>query len=86
MADDEIRMALAEWLGEAEKPRGRYMADVRHPLKARRLDDRPSLVGGPRPAYVPQVSVPDLAPCSKCGEAVTMSKWWRHSCLATKED
>lgn len=84
MEQVELDMALADWLGEKEKPRGRYMADVRHPLKSRRLDDRPKLAQAPRLPFVPKAEVPREAPCAKCGKVVSIDEWWAHSCFGPR--
>jgi len=67
------------------KPRSRYMADVRHPLKPRPLDDRPTKVAkGPRRPFEKKPTVPKEAPCSKCGTTVSLDRWWFHACFGTR--
>lgn len=84
----EFSQELKEWrekIAPPEKPKGRYMQDVRHPLKPRPLDDRPGEVAkGPRKPYEPKPEVPKEAPCSKCGKSVALDRWWYHECFGTR--
>lgn len=80
----EFGMELHDWkitVAPPEKPKGRYMADVRHPLKPRRLDEPKWKFASPRMLHTPQREIPKEAPCSKCGKPVNLSEWWVHECF-----
>lgn len=64
----------------------RYMADVRHPLKARRLDERGASFGitsHHRP-FSPQAKIPSIARCSHCGQDVPTSEGYKHGCFTRR--
>ena len=58
----------------------RYMADVRHPLKSRRLDEPPLKWWVHRVPFQPKPEIPCEAPCAKCGEIVNL-RGVRHHCF-----
>lgn len=75
--DDEITswVIRQEWHDQDHRhPRGRYRAEVRHPLKARRLDEPLDfqLRANRRPLAV-RAERPDSAKCAKCGAFVQVS-------------
>jgi hypothetical protein len=86
MATDE---ELREWARSRDahhrsvnaKRAVRYMADVRHPLKARRLDEPPLKWWVHRVPFVPKPEVPDEAPCAKCGKVIKIRSKVRHHCF-----
>jgi hypothetical protein len=93
MASEEVNerdfiQEVREWrekIAPPEKPKGRYMADVRHPLKPRRLDEAKwRLNRAPRRPFEPKPEVPETAPCSKCGTIIKLSEWWGHACFGPR--
>ena len=86
MATDEemlewARQRDAHERGMRAKPAVKYMADVRHPLKVRRLDERPLPWFSHRVPFEPKPETPSEAPCSKCGKMINLRHYMRHHCF-----